>query len=36
VFPAALFAPGPVVAFGIEMRNVNSTTTTWAELLTIP
>jgi hypothetical protein len=36
VFPAADFAAGPVVAFGIEMRNVNSTTTTWAELLDIP
>jgi hypothetical protein len=36
VFPAAALATGPVVAFGIEMRNVNSTTTTWAELLTIP
>lgn len=31
----ANFAPGPAVAFGVETRRKHSTTTTWAQPLTI-
>jgi hypothetical protein len=32
---AADFGPGPVVAFGVETRRKDSTTTTWAQTLRI-
>jgi hypothetical protein len=36
VIPAEKFVPGPAVAFGVETRAVNATTTTWVEQVTIP
>jgi hypothetical protein len=36
VIPAEKFVPGPAVAFGVEVRGVNATTTTWAEQVNIP
>jgi hypothetical protein len=36
VIPAEKFEPGPAVAFGVEVRDVNATTTTWVEQVSIP
>jgi hypothetical protein len=36
VFPAEKFEPGPAVAFGVEVRGINATTTTWVEQVSIP
>jgi hypothetical protein len=34
--PAEGFTPGPAVAIGVEIRQENATTITWAEVLEIP
>jgi hypothetical protein len=34
--PAEKFVSGPAVAFGVEVRGVNATTTTWGEQVSIP
>jgi hypothetical protein len=36
VFPAKQYEKGPAVAFGVETRGVNATTTTWVEQVSIP
>jgi hypothetical protein len=36
IVPAAGFVKGPAVAFGVETRDTEPTTTAWAEEVTIP